>query len=225
MPDPTVQDKVAALWGNSDGAPAIAPAIARERREESNGGAAAPSPARPVAHAAPRGIFAGRVVEFVVYGRARPQAQNRTVPLLRTLPDGRRVPVTRRTATGAEVPVTFHPNPKDTVNWRSDVKSAALAAWDGSRGMFEGPLRMDVAIFVERPKGMVWKTRAMPEVNCTAGPDRSNVMKSLEDALQGVLYRNDNQLADGRVKKVYCPGPGYGDERPRTVVRLEEIQP
>jgi len=157
---------------------------------------------------------------FIVYGRARPQAQNRSMPLMKAGADGVKRVVMRE---GTNVPVMLHPNPRDTVNWRSDVKAAALAVFDGSSGLLEGPLRMDVTIYVERPKNRIWKTRPMPEVHCTAGPDRSNVMKSLEDALQGVVYHNDKQLADGRVRKLYCAGPGHGDVRPRTEVSIEVI--
>ena len=163
------------------------------------------------------------MIAFVVVGRARPQAQNRTFPLMRTDAAGNRVPVLRTTASGARVPVTIHPNPKDTVNWRSDVKAAALAVFDGSGGLLEGPLRMDVDIYVRRPKKLIWKKRPMPPVFCDVKPDRSNVLKSLEDALEGVIYINDSQLADGRARKFYCAGPGYGDVRPRTEVSVEAI--
>jgi Holliday junction resolvase RusA-like endonuclease len=163
------------------------------------------------------------VISFTVFGRARPQAQNRTVPLLRKDASGNRVPVLRTTATGARVPVTIHPNPKDTVNWRSDVKSAALAAFDGSGGLLEGPVCMNVDIYVKRPKKLVWKNRPMPPVHCATKPDRSNVLKSLEDALEGVVYVNDSQIADGRARKLYCAGPSYGDVRPRTEVSVEQI--
>lgn len=164
-----------------------------------------------------------RAVSFTVFGRARPQAQNRTVPLMRKGPDGVKRVVMRVLPNGTRVPVMIHPNPADTVNWRSDVKAAALAVFDGSDGLLMGPLRMDVTIYVQRPHSLVWKTRPMPAVPCTAGPDRSNVMKSLEDALQGVVYANDKQLADGRVRKLYCAGPGFGDCRPRTEVEIEVI--
>ena len=163
------------------------------------------------------------MISFVVVGRARPQAQNRTRPVMRRGADGQMAPVFRMTASGKCVPVMVHPNPTDTVNWRSDVKAAALAVFDGSSGLLEGPLCMDVTIYIARPKNMIWKTRPMPAVPTTSGPDRSNVMKSLEDALQGVLYANDNQLADGRIRKLYCAGPGYGDVRPRTEVSVEVI--
>lgn len=167
-----------------------------------------------------------RCVEFTVFGRPRPQAQNRTVPLLRKGLDGKMHPVMRMTSQGNQVPVTIHPNPRDTVNWRSDVKAAALAVFDGSHGLLQGPLRMDVTIFVERPKRLIWKSagRPMPAIPTTSGPDRSNVLKSLEDALQGVVYPNDNQLADGRCRKFYCAGPGHGDPRPRVEVTVEEIR-
>jgi Holliday junction resolvase RusA-like endonuclease len=168
-------------------------------------------------------------VSFVVYGKPQPQEQNRTVPILRKLPDGRKVPVTRTKADGTVVPVMIHPNPKDTVNWRSDAKSAALAAMNQALGddLLEGPLRMDVTIFIARPEYLC-KPR---ELKADAGPrwaprtpDRSNVMKNLEDALQGVCYANDAQLVAGECRKFYCAAKGHGDVRPRTEVVIETIE-
>ncbi len=40
-------------------------------------------------------------------------------------------------------------------------------------------------------------------------PDLSNLIKSLEDALNGIAYVDDSQIAETSARKVWCDGPGY----------------
>lgn len=171
-------------------------------------------------------------IVFTVFGKPRPQAQNRTQHVYEKCSDGKMRPkMVQDPRTGMWRALTVHPNPKDTVNWRSDAKAAALAAMGDVDGVLfpDGPLRMDVDMYFERPKSRpkwiaksAWITGG--PVRTTAGCDRSNLLKTLEDALQGVCYRNDSQLADGSCRKFYAAGPGYGDTRPRVEVRIEEIR-
>ena len=169
-----------------------------------------------------------RQISFTVFGKPQPQQQDRTVPVMHKTEDGHKEPVMRTLPNGNRVPLMIHPNPKETVNWRSDAKSAALAAMAAVDGeLIEGPLRMDIAIYLERPKYLC----TPKELNRNAGarwaprtPDRSNIMKSLEDALQGICYSNDAQLVAGETVKFYAPAKGYGDIRPRVEVTIEEIE-
>ena len=80
------------------------------------------------------------------------------------------------------------------------------------------PLKMTVSFYLPRPKRLIWKTRAMPDVPCPHRPDCSNLLKSIEDGLNGVAYLDDAQLTDVSVLKRYHAG----GEGPKTVITLEE---
>jgi Holliday junction resolvase RusA-like endonuclease len=70
----------------------------------------------------------------------------------------------------------------------------------------EGPLRLFLKFGMPRPKSMIWKKKPMPEVPCDRKPDNDNLCKSLFDALSGVCYLDDAQLAEVRACKVYVAG-------------------
>ena len=97
----------------------------------------------------------------------------------------------------------------DPVNaFKAAVQLAASNAYRGPP--IEGPVEMDVVFVMPRPKSMIWKKRDMPRVPHTGKPDRDNMLKSLQDALEGLLFRNDSQIYDGRATKWIAAG----DEQP-----------
>jgi Holliday junction resolvase RusA-like endonuclease len=83
--------------------------------------------------------------------------------------------------------------------YRDKVKFHAMSK-DG-RKMFTGPLRMEVHAWYQwpiskrrvlKPRGEAWREEK---------PDADNLGKLICDALEGVLYENDSQVADLRVCK------------------------
>lgn len=57
-------------------------------------------------------------------------------------------------------------------------------------------------IFIKNDKKTQPASSKLP-VYCTSKPDCSNVLKLVEDALQGICFLNDKQIVDVRVKKFY----------------------
>lgn len=71
----------------------------------------------------------------------------------------------------------------------------------------EGPIQADWLFVFPRPQSMIWKTKPMPRVWYThAKNDWDNVGKSVSDAMNKLVYRDDGQLCDVRVRRVIASG-------------------
>ena len=80
------------------------------------------------------------------------------------------------------------------------------------------PLRMDVVIYQQIPKSVSKKKREdmlQRRLLPTKKPDCSNVLKSIEDGLNGVAYADDSQIVKESVEKYYS-------NYPETIVRISE---
>jgi Holliday junction resolvase RusA-like endonuclease len=108
--------------------------------------------------------------------------------------------------------------PKDNPVWafKAAAQVAVANAYQGAP--LDHPLRVDLVFVMPRPKSMVWKRRPMPREPFGKKPDRDNLEKSLYDALNGLLWRDDSLICDGRVQKVYAAG----DEQPHVEVVVSE---
>jgi Holliday junction resolvase RusA-like endonuclease len=69
----------------------------------------------------------------------------------------------------------------------------------GDRGPIEGPIIMDLMFVMPRPKSM--PRRLVGRQPHAKKPDRDNLAKSVQDALEGLLYANDSQLFRGEIQK------------------------
>jgi len=104
---------------------------------------------------------------------------------------------------------------KHPVNaFKAAVALAVAAAYQGPP--LEGPLRVSVLFLLPRPGRLIWKRREMPRVWAPVKPDRDNLEKSLQDALNGQLWADDAQIVAGAVRKMYASG----DEQPHTEVEV-----
>jgi Holliday junction resolvase RusA-like endonuclease len=97
-------------------------------------------------------------------------------------------------------------------DWRQDVKAAALATWKGP--LLSGALCVDVCFIMPRLKSHygTGKNAGILKANApthhTTKPDRTKLLRSTEDALTGVLWRDDAAVCDGRLQKIYGEHPG-----------------
>ena len=95
--------------------------------------------------------------------------------------------------------------------WRAAVTREAALQMEG-REMFVGPVQLDLTFEMPRikahyrPDGAV---RATAPVYCSKTPDLSKLVRSVEDSLQGIVFKNDSQVAKIVCSKIYADGePG-----------------
>jgi len=125
---------------------------------------------------------------------------------------------TRVVATGGRVFATNY-TPKDAPvqSFKAAIRLAASAVYHGAP--LTGPLAMTLYCFFPRSKSITWKNKPMPRIPKQGKPDVSNILKAVEDALNGLLYVDDAQLVRVVVEKWIAAG----DEQPRCEISVEAI--
>ena len=100
--------------------------------------------------------------------------------------------------------------PDKTRNYESLIKEAAIEAM-GTSEPLETPVTLYLYIRAPIPKSLPKKRIEA----CLKGlekpikkPDASNVLKSVEDAMNGVVYKDDSQIVNIHVSKVYSSVSG-----------------
>lgn len=132
------------------------------------------------------------VVSFVVYGIAQPAGSKRAF-------------VNRKTG---RVQVTDAA--KGSKPWQAEVRAAAAGAMMGLErdwplwGM-NGPLRLHIVIYVPRPKGHYGARGVRPSAPAypAVRPDLTKLLRGIEDALTGVVWRDDAQVVEQTARKLY----------------------
>lgn len=107
--------------------------------------------------------------------------------------------------------------PEKTVRFEDRLSIVAQDAMDG-RPLLEGPLQVDVVSRMSIPssKSKKWQADARAGIiRPTKKPDWDNFGKIL-DALNLVVWTDDAQIVDGRVRKFYHDSPAL-------IVRVEQI--
>jgi Holliday junction resolvase RusA-like endonuclease len=93
--------------------------------------------------------------------------------------------------------------PVKTVGYENQVAHYAYQAMNisGHKPM-EGPLRLHViAVF---PKPASWSKKKAAEIVWHTGkPDGDNILKACGDALNGIVWRDDSQVAHASIIKAY----------------------
>lgn len=95
----------------------------------------------------------------------------------------------------------------------------AIKEAHGKQKHLQGPLRLVVTAWFPRPKSKTWKTRPMPAYFHESKPDFDNVLKAVADALNGVAWGDDAQIAVGTIKKYVCSGSDVS----RVEIFIEEL--
>lgn len=107
--------------------------------------------------------------------------------------------------------------PERTVSFEGRLAYAAQIAMNG-RPPFEGPLLLEVVMYmpVAASKPAKWRAAALAgSIRPTVKPDWDNGGK-LTDALNLIVWVDDKQVVDARVRKFYS-------DRPRTEIRVALI--
>lgn len=123
---------------------------------------------------------------------------------------------------GLEVQVMATSTPKrhPSYAWRQALAAHALEA--GAKPL-SGPVSVDVYLSFPRTQATTWKTKPMPAEWHQKRPDASNVLKALEDALDGICWGEDAQIARLHVVKRICSGDP--EDRPGAAVRVVALAP
>ena len=88
-----------------------------------------------------------------------------------------------------------------------------------SRPPIERPLKVRCSFDMPIPKSTSRKkTWAMiyDEIKHTKKPDVSNLLKFVEDCLNGVVWKDDSQI-------IYLAGGKFYSEEPKTLIMIEEV--
>ena len=133
-------------------------------------------------------------VSFRVLGRPQPGGSKRAFPVRRGGQLTGRVAVTDA-------------NPK-AKSWMQEVRHAAAEAM-GQRDALTGPLDLAVVFALARPKGHYGTGRNSHSIQRSApaypivAPDATKLLRALEDALTGIVWRDDAQIVFQAVEKAY----------------------
>lgn len=104
--------------------------------------------------------------------------------------------------------------PAKTVNAEAMVRSIGADAMAGG-DLFDGPLHLSVVVNLERPAS--WSKRKRVETLIPTGkPDLDNVAKLIGDALNGIVWRDDSQIASLHIGRRFVES---GGERVEIFVR------
>ena len=108
--------------------------------------------------------------------------------------------------------------PVETANYESLVRLAYFQSY--GELMLEGALSLEVAAYFPIPKSASKKQQSKMlkrEVLPTRRPDADNLLKVVQDALNGVAYKDDCQLASVSCSKFYS-------DKPLVEVTLSELE-
>jgi len=90
--------------------------------------------------------------------------------------------------------------------WVAAVREGAWQAMQeaGWEKIEQGAIRLSVLFVMPRPQQFCWK-KPHAEPRCWKGLDLTNLLKALEDALTGIIWRNDSQIAEyGKMVRRYA---------------------
>jgi Holliday junction resolvase RusA-like endonuclease len=108
-----------------------------------------------------------------------------------------------------------HYDPKKSKVAKEDIKAQVIA--QGPVYYESGPLYLDVTFEISRPKSHYrpnGQLKGNAPIHCDKKPDCSNYLKGLEDALNGILWRDDSQLSIVSMRK------RYASKEPKTTLTI-----
>ena len=102
-------------------------------------------------------------------------------------------------------------DPEKSRNYKAYVKMLAVQAMkDNGFNMIEGPCCLSINAYFEIPKSKSKKFReaALMELERpTKKPDADNIVKAIQDALNGLTYKDDAYIVHLACQKFYSDNP------------------
>jgi len=117
-------------------------------------------------------------IQFVVYGVPQPQGSTRA--FMRP---------------GMKFPIVTSDNPKNKP-WRQETASCAMIAMSG-KPVWEGAVSLTVDFYFDRPKA---QKKALYK---TTKPDVDKLVRSIADALTGIVFGDDARVVQMTCRKAY----------------------
>ena len=111
----------------------------------------------------------------------------------------------------------YTPATHDVQGYKRAIQLLARSQMSGEP--WTGPIRVELTLFFKRPASMTWKTKPMPRTPKTSKPDFDNVVKAINDCLNGVVWVDDSQIVQAYVEKWYAGG----GESPRTEIMIQTL--
>ena len=108
--------------------------------------------------------------------------------------------------------------PAKTVNYEGLIAHEGADAMAG-REPLQGPLAVTVFAYFQLPKTVTKARRALVAAGKdfhVSRPDGDNVLKAVGDGLNGVVWRDDSQIASAQIVKVYS-------DTPRLVIEVRQL--
>lgn len=108
-------------------------------------------------------------------------------------------------------------DPRESKEYKRYV--SLIARQHAPKVLLEGALSMRMKIYRNIPKSTTKKDRALISEGIKrpiTKPDNTNYAKGIEDALNGIIYKDDSQIVDLQIQKYYS-------DDPRVEVRVQEI--
>ncbi len=105
---------------------------------------------------------------------------------------------------GARFPIVTNDNPREK-DWAARLALVAHAAMQGTPPA-EGPVSLALELRLPRPKGHYGKQGLKPNAPRVpvTKPDWDKAARSIGDALTGICYRDDCQVVEAQVRKLYA---------------------
>lgn len=87
--------------------------------------------------------------------------------------------------------------------WKRQVAQVAGASVAGE--LLEGALELSIVFYRVRPAGHYGKRGLLPSAPAypTTKPDTTKLLRAVEDALTGIVWRDDAQVVEQTISKVY----------------------
>src|SRR5690625_3135861 len=137
------------------------------------------------------------ITEFTIPGQAVPQGRPRA----------------RIIGRGQNRKVMMY-DPKESKEYKDYV--ALIAKQYAPKIQYEGELSVNLDIYRQIPKSTSKRKRELYNarlIRPTVKPDVTNYAKAIEDALNGIIYKDDSQIVDLKISKYYSDNTRVEDRK------------